>query len=384
MGTQSKQAPGADAGAALVVVDRADFLRAAQVASIVDTKNTIPILSNMTVVASGDELALTATDLDISVRVVVPARCEGLPLSTTVAAKRLASLVAASDEGCQISMKLAAGGRDIEVRAPGSKFKMPVLPLEDFPMMAFSSGEQSFTIAAKLLAAVLVRTSDSESDEVARYYLCGTLLASVEGKLRAVATNGHMMSEVVVDDAPGDWPPVILPSKLTALLVRLLKEGEDDVCVTLDERGGRISFEWGAWTIHSKLIEGQFPDWRRVIPSARTDRRVIVDSAALQRAISRTSQMSAEKTRSVVVSLDTDRLTVTCSSPDIGEAEEEVAATCPISGFRMRVNATYLRDIAAAASGDSVAFDFGEENGPVRVGPTAGDDFVGVLMPMRV
>lgn len=373
-----------DAGAAIIVADRADMLRAAQVASVVESRNTIPILANMVIEGSGDGLAMTATDLDISVRVTVPGRCEGGAFATTVAAKRFAAMVGAADDGCQIKLKYAAAGRDVELNAPRGRYKLPVLPREDFPMIAFSAGPRSFDVAAKLLAAVLARTSAAECDDPARYYLNGTLLAVRDEQLLAVATNGHMMAEIVLGDAPVDWPDVILPAKLTALLVRLLKDGDGDVEVALDEGGSRVRFVWDDWTITSKLVDGTYPDWRRVIPNENVERRVLVDSASLARAVQRVTQVASEKTRKVVLTMTSDKVTVACSSVENGQGEEEVPAACEVTDLRIGLNAAYLRDIAASASGDTVAFDFSDADGPVRVAPAAGGGFIGVIMPMRV
>lgn len=370
---------------AVVVGDRVDLMRAAQVASIVDTKNTIPILSNMVVEASGVELAMTSTDLDIAVRVVVPAQCEGAPLNTTVEAKRIAALIGAADDGCQIRLEHAAGGREVEMKAVRWRFKLPVLPRDDMPLIAFEDGAQGFAIDAKLFGAALARTADAECDEMSRYYMCGTMVGTVDGRLVAVATNGHIMVEIDLMESPADWPACTLPSKLTTLLARLLKDGEGEVAVALDKGGTRIRFSWGAWTITSKLVDGNFPDWRRVIPAPRPDdRRVALDSGALRRAIARVSQMSGEKTRSVVLAISGDAVKVSCATAEIGEGEEDVPASSEIKDFRCRVNAAYLRDIAASASDDSVAFEFGEPNDPVRVEAQAGGGFVGVLMPMRL
>lgn len=371
-------------GAAMLVADRAELLRAATVASIVQTKETIPVLANMVIEGTADEIAMSATDLDILVRVTVPGRCEGAPFATTIAAKRFAGLIGSADEGCQVSLKMDAGGRDVWLNAPRMRCKMPMLPVEDFPMIAFNGGQISFTLPAKLLAAVLARTADAESSEQTRYYLCGTLLAVADGRLVAVATNGHMAAEIDLGEAPGEWPNCIVPSKLTGLLARLLKDGDGDVDITLDQKGQRIRFEWDAWTITGKLIDGTFPDWRRVIPAAKPERRLVIDSGGLSRAIARVSQMSGEKTRSVLVELGAEGVTVSCSSPEYGAAEEDVPASWSGEPFRIRVNATYLRSIANAASADSVAFDFGGERDPVRIEPQAGAGFVGVLMPMAL
>lgn len=387
MTTATKERPAKadakDAGAAVIIADRADMLRAAQVASVVETRNTIPILANMVIEGNSDGLAMTATDLDISVRVTVPGRCEGGAFVTTVAAKRFAALVGAADDGCQIKLKYAAGGRDVELNAARGRYKLPVLPREDFPLIGFSAGSRSFDVPAKRLAAVLARTSVAECNELTRYYLCGTLIAVRDDHLLAVATNGHMMTEIVLGDAPADWPDVILPSKLTGLLVRLMKDGDGDVDVTLDEGGARIRFAWDGWTITSKLVDGTYPDWRRVIPSENVDRRVVIDTASLARAVQRVTQVASEKTRAVALTMGSDKIIVSCSSVDHGQGEEELPASCPIDDLRIGLNAAYLRDIAAAASGDSVAFDFSDARGPVRVCPAAGSGFVGVIMPMN-
>lgn len=387
MTTATKERPAKadakDAAAAIIVADRADMLRAAQVASVVDSRNTIPILANMLIEASGDGLAMTATDLDIQVRVAVPGRCEGVTFCTTVAAKRFAALLGAADEGCQIKLKHDVGGRDVELSAAKGRYKLPTQPRDDFPLIAFSAGPRAFELSAKLLAATLARTSPAESVEVNRYYLKGTLLAVRDGQLLAVATNGHIMAEIALGDAPADWPDVILPSKLTALLVRLMKDGDGEVGVVLNEGGGQIRFDWGDWTITSKLIVGTYPDWRRVIPSENVERRVLVDSAILSRAVQRVTQVASERTRAVVLTMGRDQVTVSCSSIENGEGEEDVAASCEIDDLRIGMNAAYLRDMVAAASGDTVAFDFGDARGPVRVMPAAGAGFVGVIMPMN-
>lgn len=385
MATKYKERPADDvAGAAAVVANRADLIRAATVASVVEARNTIPICSNMLIDACADGLALTATDLDIEVRVMVPATVDGAPLGTTVSAKKLAALVGSAEEGCQVKLALEAGAGSLDLRAGRGRYKLPVLPREDFPRIDFPAGERAFAISAKALGEALARTSAAECKEQTRYYLIGTALATRGGRLLAVATNGHMLAEVDMADAPADWPLIIVPSKATAMLVRMLKDVDGEVSVALDRDAKRIRFEWGDWTVTSKLIDGSFPDWGRVIPPARGERAVIVDSGELQKAIRRVGEMANEKTRSVLLTLSSDRVVVSCQSPEIGAGDEEVAASCPIDALQIRVNATYLRDIAASASGDSVAFEFGDSNDPVRVVPSAAQGFVGVLMPMRV
>lgn len=393
MATKVKDRPPAEDGGAVdapaagstVVIARADLLRAAAVASIVESKQTIPILANMLIEAKGDEAALTATDLDIVVRVAVPAQVAGGGFATTVAAKKLAGLVGTAADGCEVRLTHAAGGRDLDLRAARGRYKLPVLPREDFPIAAFADGEHRLIFPAATLHTALSRTADAESDEEARYYLNGTLLAEADGRLVAAATNGHMLAEVDMGEAPEGWPRSILPSKLTALIVRLLKDVKGDVTVTLDVSGQRIRFKWDAWTVTSKLVMGDFPDWRRVIPAPIDGRSLVVDSADLRGAIARVTQLASEKTRKVVLDIGADRVTVTCASAENGTGEEDVPASVAIGDIRIGVNAAYLRDIAAAASDDSVAFQIADDpKAPIRVEPQPPGGFVGVLMPMNV
>lgn len=369
-----------------VTVARSALVAAAAAASIVDSKQTMPILANMIVETVDGGLALTTTDLDIAVRVVVPAACDaaGAALCTTVSARKLSALAGAAEDGCNIVLAMAAGAGALDMRAARSRFKLPVLPREDFPLVAFEAGGASFRMAGKELAAALARTAVAESDEMARYYLCGTLLAVVDGALVAAATNGHLLTEIALGDGPADWPASILPSKLTALLTKLLKECDGAVDIAIDAQGKRIRFAWDGWTVTSKLIEGNFPDWRRVIPAPNAERRLIVDVGELQRAIARVGQMASDKTRMVVLTIAEERVTVSCQSPENGAAEEDVPAGSALASFQIKFNAAYLRDIAGAASGDVVAFEFGDPTAPVRVVPQAGEGFVGVLMPVRL
>lgn len=367
------------------VVARADLLSAAAVASIVETKNIVPILGNMMIEAGGDELAVTSTDLDMVVRVAVPARVSGSGFATTVGARKLAALVGGAEDGCDISLTMPPGGRDVEMRAARGRYKLPVLPKEDFPVVAFVGGGQQFTIGAEAFRDALARTANCESDEETRYYLIGTMIGEMDGRLIAVATNGHVLAEVDLAPAPEGWPRSILPSKLTALLVRLLKDEKGDVSVALDPSGHRIRIEWGAWTVTSKLVSGDFPEWRRVIPPSSGARVMTIDSGELRRAVARVTQLANEKTRKVVLDIAADRLTVACASAEHGTGEEDVAASAAFGDLRVGVNAAYLRDIAAAASDDSVTFEFGDDpKAPIRVEPQPAGGFVGVLMPMNV
>ncbi|MBN8843271.1 MAG: DNA polymerase III subunit beta [Sphingomonadales bacterium] len=369
------------------IVDREHMLRAALVASSAQSgKDMIPILGNMLVEASAEQLALTGTDMDVAVRLIVPARCEGEPIETTVSAKRLAALAGSSDDDCEIRLSHAAGARDLEMIAGRSRYKLPVTPRADFPLMSFDPGPCTFMVSSSALGSSLSRCAFAEGDNVARYYLCGTSLIALDGAIFAVATDGNILARLTMCDAPSEWPTVILPSKLTVLLIRILKDGAGDVAVTLDAEGKRIRFEWGCWTITSKLIDGQFPSaWSQIIPAPDPDRQVVVDAGTLERAVRRVGEMAEGKTRIIEMLLSADRVTMRCQSIEAGFGEEDLPAACGLEDMTLRFVIHQLRDIVSAASGDSVRMTFGADGrANVRVEPEAGGGFVGVLQPLNL
>lgn len=375
-----------------IVADRAALLTAVQVASVVGSKLDIPILNNMLVESDGAGLCLTATNMDVEVRARIDAKCEGAPIATTVAAKRLQALVGASDEGCQISLSLGGEANRMTVAAGRGRYQLPLLPSADFPRIAFTDGGASLSLRAGDLAAALDRTSFAESKDGARYYLQGTCLAPVEGKLFAVATNGYVVTEIELGDVPEGWESSILPSRLTALLIRLLKDSDDDLTIARDPQGERVRLCWGDWTVTAKLVQGTFPTWRVAMPQPRPDREVVVDSGALRQAIRRATQVQAEKSELVVVEFAKDRLIIRCESPEYGLGEEEVGASGDVEDFRIGFNAGYLRDLAAAASDDTIVIEppltaergkSGAETG-TRITAAARKGFDSTLMLMAI
>lgn len=378
-------------GESAVVADRAAMLAAVKAADVVGSKLEIPILNNMLVESDADGVVLTATNMDIEVRVRAEARCEGAAMATTVAAKRLASLVAAADDGCHIGLGIGADSNRMTLTAGRGRYQLPMLPAADFPRIAFTDGGAVLTMRAGDLAAALDRTAFAECKEEARYYLAGTCLAPVDGALFAVATNGHVISEVAIGEAPDGWAASILPSRLTALLRRLLKDVDEELTLARDAEGERVRFVWGAWTVTAKLVQGNFPDWRRAMAAERPEREIVVDSGALRQAIRRATQVQGDKSQLVLVEIAKDRVTIRCESPEYGLGEEDVAASTDIEAFRIGFNAAYLRDLAEAASDDSIVIEVPEvadwKGGPAsaaRVVPAARSGFNSALMPMAI
>jgi len=375
-----------------VVADRAALLTAVQVASVVGSKLDIPILNNMLVESDGAGLCLTATNMDVEVRARIDAKCEGAPIATTVAAKRLQALVGASDEGGEIALMLGAEASRMTMTAGRGRYQLPMLPAADFPRISFTEGGPVLTMRTGDLAAALERTGFAESKNEATFFLCGTCLAQIDGRLLAVATNGHLICEAEVGDAPADWTPAIMPSRLTALLSRLLRDSDEELTIARDAEGERLRMTWGPWTVTAKLIQGNYPEWRRAMPEARPDREVVVDSGALRQAIRRATQVQAEKSELVVLEFAKDRIVVRCESAEFGLGEEEVPASGDVEDFRIGFNAAYLREVAAAASADTISMELPEVVDPKGGGSKSGTRIVAAarsgfnsnLMPMAI
>lgn len=372
-----------------VTGDRSALLAALTVSSVVEARNTIPILSNMVVEAEGDTLRLTATDMDIAVSVTVPAA--GAAFATTVDAKRLAGLVQSFDEGSQVRLALvpspSGSGQRLEVKSGRSKFNLPTLPREDFPLVAFEPGPIRWDVAGKVLASLLDRLAFAQSDEEVRYYLNGIFLhrRDVDGRMEGAATDGKILAAAIATEAPDGWPGVILPKKVVATLRRMLKDVDATVEVALTEAAGRIRLAWGEWTVTAKLIDGSFPDFTRIIPGPNEARQIVIDGPGLVRGAKRVSGVVNDKTSAVAVLCAKDRLTLQCQCPESGMGEEEVPADCAIEAFRLGVSRRYLVDMLEAASGDSVRVTMPDNpKGPIRFEPAVGDDFIGVVMPMNV
>lgn len=375
-----------------VVADRAAMLTAVQVSSVVGSKLEIPILNNMLVESGPEGLTLTATNMDIEVRIAIDARCEGAPIATTVEAKKLASMVGTSAEGCQVGLTLAADAKRLAVTMGGGRYQLPMLPAADFPRISFAEGGSVLTIGAGDLAAAFDRTAFAESKNEAQFFLASTCIAAVDGKLFAVATNGHVLSEIEIGEAPEGWENAIFPSRLTALLARLMKDSDEDVTIARDVEGERVRMTWGSWTVTAKLVHGNYPEWRRAMPEPRPQREVVVDSNALRQAIRRATQVQAAKSELVVLEIGKDRLTVRCESAEHGLAEEDVPATGDIEEFRIGFNAGYLRDLAEAAGNDTIAIELPEvvvaggsgATTGTRIIPAARSGFNSNLMPMAI
>jgi len=370
-----------------VTVERAALLKAmSRAQGVVERKNTIPILANVLIEAEGGRLGLRATDLDIEIVEDVPAVIEQ-PGAVTVAAHLLHEIVRKLPEGAQLSLRADAATGRLDVVAGRSRFSLATLPHEDFPMMASSEYSCSYAASTPLLRRLFDKSKFAVSTEETRYYLNGVYLhvASEDGDwvLRAVATDGHRLARIDAELPEGaeDAPGVIVPRKTVGELRKLLEDDEAEIKVSVSET--KIRFAVDGLVLTSKVIDGAFPDYTRVIPTGNT-RRMEVDAADFATAVDRVATVSQERSRAVKLAMDQDRLTLSVNSPDAGSAAEELVVAYPDEPMEIGFNAKYLLEIAGQVDRENAVFLFNNPGDPTLV--REGDDAsaVYVVMPMRV
>ncbi|UWQ21465.1 DNA polymerase III subunit beta [Jannaschia sp. W003] len=368
-------------------IERAALLKAvSQAQSVVERRNTIPILANILVEAEGDAVRFKATDLDIEVIDSAPAKVDRAG-GTTVSAMLLHEIVRKLPDGALVAVDEDAGQGRISITAGRSHFQLATLPKDDFPVMASTDYAAEFRCEAKVLRRLFDKTRFAISTEETRYYLNGVYLHVAEGDagrvLRAVATDGHRLARV---DAPlpegaEGMPGVIVPRKTVGELKKLLDDDEAEIGVAVSET--KVRFAAPDITLTSKVIDGTFPDYARVIPS-NNPRTLEVDAKDFARAVDRVATVSSERSRAVKLSLDEDRLVLSVNAPDSGNAEEELAVAYADEKLEIGFNAKYLQEIAAQVDRENAVFRFNDAGDPTLM--QEGDDTsaIYVVMPMRV
>ena len=367
------------------VIERATLLKGlGHVHNVVERRNTIPILSNVSLEAGADGgLRLMATDLDLQIVETVEAQV-GDPGATTVSAHTLFDIVRKLPEGSQVELA-AAEGR-LTINAGRYRSSLPTLPRDDFPVIAEGELPTQFELPAATLRQIIDKTKFAISTEETRYYLNGIYLhVSDEAQpvLKAAATDGHRLARVTVarpDGAQG-MPGVIIPRKCVTELRKLLDEVDGTVEVSLSE--SKIRFGLGAAVLTSKLIDGTFPDYTRVIPTGN-DKLLKIDPRGFEQGVDRVSTIASERTRAVKMALERDRITLSVTSPENGTAAEEVPADYAADGFEIGFNARYLLDILAQIEGDTVEVHLADAAAPTLLRENDKAAALYVLMPMRV
>jgi DNA polymerase-3 subunit beta len=347
----------------------------------VERRNTIPILSNVLIEAREDgSLRLMATDLDLQVDESVPANVSQAG-ATTVSAHTLFDIVRKLPEGSQVELAAAEG--KMQIVAGRSRFNLSTLPRDDFPVIAEGELPTRFELPAATLRQIIEKTRFAISSEETRYYLMGIFLHLIDDQLRAAATDGHRLARVTVakPDGADGMPDVIVPRKAVAELYRLLEELEGTVEISLSPT--KVRFGLGSAVLTSKLIDGTFPDYNRVIPTAN-DKLLKLDPKSFSAGVDRVSTIASEKTRAVKMSVDRDKVTLSVTSPENGVATEELPADYGADGLEIGFNARYLLDILSEIDGDTVEVHLADAAAPTLLRESDKSNALYVLMPMRV
>lgn len=368
-------------------IERSALLKAvSQAQSVVERRNTIPILANVLIEAEGNTATFRATDLDIEVLDRAPAMVER-PGATTVAAVTLHEIVRKLPDGALISLiEDAATGR-LTVQAGRSTFSLATLPREDFPVMASSEYAANFSAPAPVLRRLFDKSKFAISTEETRYYLNGVYMHVAQGEggqvLRCVATDGHRLARIdaPLPDGAQNMAGVIVPRKTVGELRKLLDDDDAQIAVSVSET--KVRFATPAITLTSKVIDGTFPDYARVIPTGNT-RRLEVDAAEFAQAVDRVATVSSERSRAVKLQLDEDRLILSVNAPDSGAAEEELAVAYSDERLEIGFNAKYLLEIASQVDRENAVFLFNTKDDPTLMREGNDASAVYVVMPMRV
>jgi DNA polymerase-3 subunit beta len=366
-------------------IERGALLKSlAHVQSVVERRNTIPILSNVLLDAGKGEVRLTATDLDIEVVDVVPAKVSGSG-AVTAPAHMLYEIVRKLPDGAQVQIEHTGDDPRVLVSAGRSEFKLASLPREDFPAMPPSDLPHQFAMTAEGLRRLIDRTRFAISNEETRYYLMGIYLHALKDQrvLRAVATDGHRLAraETALPNGAENMPGVIVPRKTVQEVRKLLDEAEGDVEIALSDN--KIRFTVGGIVLTSKLIDGTFPDYERVIP-AINGHVLSFEGAQFKSAVDRVAAVSTERSRAVKLSLEGEKLTLTVNNPDSGSATEELVVSYDADPIEIGFNAKYLLDIMDQLSGPEARLHMTDAQSPTVVKDSEDEGVLYVLMPMRV
>ena len=370
-----------------VVLERSNLLKSLNhVHRVVERRNTIPILSNVLLNATGASLEMKATDLDLEVTEATPASVERGG-ATTVPAHLLYDIVRKLPEGSEVMLRTDEDGNAMSVISGRSSFRLQCLPQADFPQLTAGSFSHIFRIEAAQLKNLIDKTQFAISTEETRYYLNGIYLHAIEVggrlKLRAVATDGHRLARAEMEAPAGSegLPGIIIPRKTVGELQKLVDV--PDTVVTVELSDTKIRFTIGSVVLTSKLIDGTFPDYQRVIPTGN-DKRLTIDRQSFAAAVDRVSTISSERGRAVKLSIGDGQVTLTVNNPDSGSATEEIAADYGSDPLEIGFNARYLLDVAAQLTGGDARFQLADAGSPTLIQDTSDEHTLYVLMPMRV
>jgi DNA polymerase-3 subunit beta len=370
-----------------LVIERGELLRAlGHVTSVVERRTTIPILSNVLLRARDSKLEFKATDLEREVIEGVPGDISGAG-AVTVPAHMLHDIVRKLPDGSQVDIRKDGDKERLTLASGQARFALQTLPAEDFPDIGSGEMGQEFELSAQDLKRLIDKTRFAISTEETRYYLNGIYLHTAQtnkkATLRAVATDGHRLAQVELPLPKGaqGMPGIIIPRKTVHELHRLIEDSSGAVKVGVSP--AKVRFEIGSVTLTSKLIDGTFPDYSRVIPQGN-DKEMKVSNAEFMGAVDRVSTIASERGRAVKLNIRPDKLVLSVNNPEGGSATEEIGVEYGASPLEIGFNARYLLDIAGQLEGEEACFKLADAGSPTMVNDPSDESALYVLMPMRV
>ena len=369
------------------IIERATLLKTlSHVQSIVEKRNTIPVLSNVRLEVMPDSISFKATDMDTEITEITDAKIVEMG-ATTAPAHMLYDIVRKLNDGSEVEIAFPDEKGQLSIASGRSKFSLPTIAVEDFPVISGDELPINFSMSSEDLKDVIDRTQFAASTEETRYYLNGLYIhAKTEGEtrvLRVVATDGHRLAcvEAPLPEGAEKMSGVIIPRKTVAEIRKLLDDSESQsVGLSLSEN--KIRFCLKDITLTSKLIDGTYPDYERVIPTGN-DKILEVSAKGLSTAVDRVSVV-AERTRAIKMITSKNHLVITTSSPDLGSALEELEANYEADALEVGYNFRYLLDILGVIRGDNVQMTFSDASSPSIVRDVSDLSAIYVLMPMRV
>jgi len=366
-----------------LIIKREDlFTGLLKTQSMVEKRSTMPILSNVLLEAKNDTLRIKATDLEIGVDTVHPAdvKKDG---SLTVPGKKLFEMVREMETGeLRLSKKES---NHLEVRSGKAIFNIVGLPAEEFPSFPSYEDRIFFRLSAKVVSRMIEKTIYAVSTDEIRYTLNGIFIEKKDDVLRMVATDGHRLSLMnFIDPSLKDveiGKGVIIPRKGASELKKLLEDGDDDLMVNIKDNNG--VFKKGNTLLSIRMIDGEFPDYKQVIP-AKGEREARINKDLLLRALKRVSILSSEKSRGVKLSFTKGQVDVFTANPDIGEASESIDADFSGNDIVIGFNARYMIETLNSIDEESIRIEINDEFGPVRIKGKEGEEYISIVMPMRL
>ncbi len=350
-----------------------------QVAGVVERRQTLPVLSNVLIQVEGGKLAMTGTDLEVELigTLQLDHAEDG---EITVPARKLMDICRELPDSAEIEFTYA--DQRLTIKSGRFRSTLSTLPAEDFPSVDRSAEEMSTELDAKSLKRLLDRTGFAMAQQDVRYFLNGMLIEIGDGHVRTVATDGHRLALSTLEmETEGGVRQVIVPRKGIVELQRLLQEVEGNIKVTIG--ANHLCAESADFTLTTKLVDGRFPDYERVVPK-NGDKVVLADKQELRQALSRTAILSNEKFRGIRVNLSSGQLQLTANNPEQEEAEEVVSVDYEGSDLEVGFNVGYLQDVLGVVDGDKVKITLADANSSALLEEPENDDSVYVVMPMKL